>query len=190
MILNDKQIKALALSDKPLISPFFPSKVKKITVNEVETKVVSFGNSEFGYDITLGNEFKIPKPGVILDPKTTSEDDWFTFTSDKPFIMNANSFLIASVKERFIMPLNLAGLGFAKSTYSRLGLEVPSFVFEPGWEGYPTIRISNTGPNPIRLYPNEGFTQVIFFQGEQPESSYGKDGKYQDQKAGVTIAKV
>lgn len=190
MILNDTHIEALSTGDKPMISPFFPTKVKKITIGDTETKVVSFGNSEFGYDITLGTEFKFPKPGVILDPKTTNEDDWYTITTDKPFIMNANSFCIASVTERFIMPDDVAGLGFAKSTYSRLGLELPSFVFEPGWEGYPTIRLSNTGPNPIRLYPKEGFTQVIFFKGEKPKAGYGTDGKYQDQKAGATIAKV
>lgn len=190
MILNDKQIEALCQGDKPLISPFFPTKVKKININDVETKVVSFGNSEFGYDITLGTEFKYPKPGVILDPKNNNEEDWLTVTTDKPFIMNGNSFLIASVTEKFHMPLDVEGLGFAKSTYSRIGLEVASFVFEPGWIGYPTIRISNTGPNPIRLYPKEGFTQIIFFKGEQPASTYGPDGKYQDQKAGAAIAKV
>ena len=58
---------------------------------------------------------------------------------------------IASVSERFIMPLTLSAYGFDKSTYSRLGLTVASFVFEPGWEGYPTIAITNGGSNPVRL---------------------------------------
>lgn len=92
MILNDKQIAELCQGDKPLISPFFPTKVKKISVGEVETKVVSFGNSEFGYDITLGTEFKIPRPGAILDPKSNNEEDWISFTTHQPFLMNGNSF--------------------------------------------------------------------------------------------------
>lgn len=190
MILNDKQIEALCQGEKPLISPFHPEKVKKVTKNGEEVKTVSFGNSEFGYDISLGNEFKFPKPWVLLDPKSNSEDDWLTLTTHSPFVLNGNSFCIASVEERFIMPLNLSAYGFDKSTYSRLGFGVASFVFEPGWEGYPTIRITNTGPNPIRIYPNEGFARVIFIQGEEPKAAYGADGKYQNQGAAVAISKV
>lgn len=190
MILNDKQIEALCQGEKPLIAPFHPDKIKKIVKDGEEVKTVSFGNSEFGYDITLGNEFKYPKPGVILDPKTNNDDDWYTVTTHKPFILNGGSFVIASVDERFIMPLTLSAYGFDKSTYSRLGITVASFVFEPGWEGYPTIAITNGGHNPVRLYPNEGFARVIFIQGEAPKAAYGPDGKYQDQKAGVAIAKV
>lgn len=190
MILNDKQIEAMCKGDKPLISPFHADKIKKVTRDEVEVKVVSYGNSEFGYDITLGNEFKYPKPGVILDPKMNNEDDWYTVKTDKPFILNANSFVIASVNERFIMPLTLSAYGFDKSTYSRIGCNVASFVFEPGWEGHPTIEIVNSGPNPVRIYPNEGFARVIFIQGEAPKAAYGADGKYQNQGAAVAISKV
>jgi deoxycytidine triphosphate deaminase len=59
--------------------------------------------------------------------------------------------------------------------------------FEPGWEGYVTLEISNTTPLPARIYANEGIAQVIFFEAdEECEVSYAdKKGKYQGQ-VGVT----
>ena len=35
--------------------------------------------------------------------------------------------------------------------------------FEPEWEGYVTLEISNTTPLPARIYANEGIAQVLFF---------------------------
>jgi deoxycytidine triphosphate deaminase/intein/homing endonuclease len=59
--------------------------------------------------------------------------------------------------------------------------------FEPEWEGYVTLEISNTTPLPARIYANEGIAQVIFFEGDEgPEVSYrDRKGKYQGQ-VGVT----
>lgn len=59
--------------------------------------------------------------------------------------------------------------------------------FEPGWEGYVTLEISNTTPLPAKIYANEGIAQVIFLQAdEECEVSYAdRKGKYQGQ-VGVT----
>ena len=62
--------------------------------------------------------------------------------------------------------------------------------FEPEWEGYVTLEISNTTPLPAKIYANEGIAQVLFFRGEPPEISYGdKKGKYQKQH-GVTLPRL
>jgi dCTP deaminase len=63
--------------------------------------------------------------------------------------------------------------------------------FEPGWEGYPTLCITNIGPRPVRLYAGEGIAQVIFFQSDEAcESTYAdKKGKYQAQKE-ITTARL
>jgi len=53
-----------------------------------------------------------------------------------------------------------------------------------------TLEISNTTPLPAKIYANEGIAQVLFFEGEEPETSYkDKRGKYQGQ-TGITIAKI
>jgi dCTP deaminase len=63
--------------------------------------------------------------------------------------------------------------------------------FEPAWEGYVTLEISNTTPLPARVYSNEGIAQVLFFEAdEECEVSYAdKKGKYQKQ-SGLTLPKL
>jgi len=63
--------------------------------------------------------------------------------------------------------------------------------FEPEWEGYVTLEISNTTPLPARIYANEGIAQVIFFEGDvPPDVSYAdRKGKYQGQ-VGVTTPRL
>jgi dCTP deaminase len=60
-----------------------------------------------------------------------------------------------------------------KSTYARCGLIVNVTPFEPEWEGFVTLEISNTTPLPARVYANEGMRQVLFFQSDEScEVSY------------------
>ena len=77
-----------------------------------------------------------------------------------------------------------------KSTYARCGIIVNVTPFEPEWEGYVTIEISNTTPLPARIYAGEGIAQVLFFEGEAPEVSYAdRNGKYQKQ-SGITLPRL
>ena len=71
------------------------------------------------------------------------------------------------------------------STYARCGIIVNVTPFEPEWEGYVTLEISNTTPLPARIYANEGIAQVLFFiADEECEVSYAdKKGKYQKQQS-------
>jgi deoxycytidine triphosphate deaminase len=63
--------------------------------------------------------------------------------------------------------------------------------FEPEWEGFVTLEISNTTPLPARIYANEGIAQVIFFEADETcEVSYAdRKGKYQGQ-VGVTVPRL
>lgn len=66
---------------------------------------------------------------------------------------------------------------------SNCGIILNTTPFEPGWEGYVTLEVSNTTPLPARIYANEGIGQVLFFESdEECETSYAdKQGKYQSQ---------
>ena len=77
------------------------------------------------------------------------------------------------------------------STYARCGLIVNVTPFEPGWEGYVTLEISNTTPLPAKIYANEGISQVLFFEGDEPcETTYAdRKGKYQKQQS-IVLSKV
>ena len=78
-----------------------------------------------------------------------------------------------------------------KSTYARCGIITNVTPFEPEWEGFVTLEISNRTPLPAKIYSNEGIAQVLFFEGdEEPLVSYkDKKGKYQGQ-VGVTLPRI
>jgi len=63
--------------------------------------------------------------------------------------------------------------------------------FEPEWEGFVTLEISNTTPLPAKIYANEGIAQVLFLESdEECEISYAdKKGKYQKQTA-ITLPRL
>jgi len=63
--------------------------------------------------------------------------------------------------------------------------------FEPGWEGFVTLEISNTTPLPAKIYANEGIAQVLFFEADEPcEVSYAdRKGKYNKQ-TGITLPRL
>jgi deoxycytidine triphosphate deaminase len=71
------------------------------------------------------------------------------------------------------------------------GLIVNVTPFEPEWEGYVTLEISNTTPLPAKIYANEGIAQVLFFEAdEECKISYAdKKGKYQAQQT-IVLPKV
>lgn len=73
---------------------------------------------------------------------------------------------------------------------SNCGIITNFTPFEPGWEGHVTIEISNTTPLPAKIYANEGIAQVLFFEGDEPETSYAdRQGKYQAQ-TGITLPRL
>jgi len=76
-------------------------------------------------------------------------------------------------------------------SYARCGLIVNVTPFEPEWEGFVTLEISNTTPLPAKVYANEGISQVLFFQSDEMcEVSYAdKKGKYQKQQ-GLTLPRL
>jgi dCTP deaminase len=126
----------------------------------------------------------------VVDPKNFSPQSFVEFKSDV-CIIPPNSFVLCRSIEYFRIPRNVLCVCLGKSTYARTGLIVNVTPFEPSWEGYVTIEISNTTPLPAKVYSNEGVAQVLFFEAdEECEVSYAdRKGKYQGQ-TGVTLPKL
>ena len=99
-------------------------------------------------------------------------------------VIPPNSFALGRSVEYFRIPRQVLTICLGKSTYARCGIIVNVTPFEPEWEGYVTLEISNTGPSPARIYANEGIAQVLFFVADEAcDTSYAdKKGKYQSQK--------
>ena len=98
-------------------------------------------------------------------------------------IVPPNSFALARSVEYFKIPRDVLTICVGKSTYARCGIIVNVTPFEPEWEGFVTLEISNTTPLPATIYANEGLCQIIFFQSDEVcEVSYA------DRKGQVPVA--
>jgi dCTP deaminase len=146
---------------------------------------ISYGLSSYGYDIRVSDEFKIFTNvwNGVVDPKNFDPDCFVDFQGDV-CVIPPNSFVLAQTVEYFRIPRDVLTICVGKSTYARCGLIVNVTPFEPEWEGFVTLEISNTTPLPARIYANEGISQVLFFQSDEVcETSYAdKKGKYQKQQ--------
>lgn len=182
-IKSDRWIREMALKHE-MISPFSEKQVRQ--------GVISYGLSSYGYDLRVADEFKIftNVNSTIVDPKNFDERSFVTVRSDC-CIVPPNSFALARSIEYFKIPRDVLAICLGKSTYARCGIIVNVTPFEPEWEGYVTLEISNTTPLPAKIYANEGLCQIIFFQSDEAcETSYAdRKGKYQGQQ-GIVLPKL
>jgi len=173
----DNWIKKMALEHRR-IEPFVDAQVR--------AGVISYGVSSYGYDIRVADEYKIFTNvfSTIVDPKNFDPKSMVDYKGDN-CVIPPNSFVLARTVEYFRIPRQVLTICLGKSSYARCGLIVNVTPFEPEWEGFVTLEISNTTPLPARIYSNEGIAQVLFFEGDAPcDISYAdKKGKYQKQQS-------
>ncbi len=172
----DHWIRKMALEHK-MIEPFVEGQVRN--------GVISYGVSSYGYDIRVADEFKIFTNvySAIVDPKNFDPKSMVDFKGEV-CVIPPNSFALARTIEYFRIPRSVLTVCLGKSTYARCGIIVNVTPFEPEWQGFVTLEISNTTPLPAKIYANEGIAQVLFFEAdEECEISYAdKKGKYQGQQ--------
>ena len=182
-IKADKWIRRMAV-EHGMIEPFVDAQVR--------AGVVSYGLSSYGYDIRVADEFKVFTNinTTVIDPKNFDPRSFVDIKADC-CIVPPNSFALARTIEYFRIPRDVLTVCLGKSTYARCGIIVNVTPFEPEWEGFVTLEISNTTPLPAKIYAGEGIAQLLFFEGdEEPEIAYAdRKGKYQHQ-TGVTLPKL
>ena len=183
MIKSDRWIRRMAV-EKGMIKPFEDRQVRK--------GAISYGLSSYGYDIRIADEFKIFTNinTTIVDPKRFDPRSFVDYQGEVALIP-PNSFALGRSVEYFKIPRNVLTICVGKSTYARCGIITNVTPFEPEWEGYVTLEISNTTPLPARIYANEGIAQVLFFESDETcETSYAdRQGKYQGQQ-GIVLPTV
>lgn len=183
-LINDRNIRRLAHNHK-MIEPF--------EEGQIRDGVISYGLSSYGYDLRVADEFKVfvPRYGTIVDPKNFDTDLVDVVRGDH-CIIPPNSFALARSVEYFRIPRDILTICLGKSTYARCGIIVNVTPFEPEWEGYVTLEISNTTPLPAKIYANEGLAQVLFLYADSScEVSYAdRKGKYQNQGKEVVLPRM
>ncbi|MBI4608861.1 MAG: dCTP deaminase [Candidatus Rokubacteria bacterium] len=182
-VKSDAWIRKMAQEHK-IIDPFVDA--------QVQQGVISYGLSSYGYDIRVADEFKIFTNinSTIVDPKKFDPKSFVDHKGDVCLIP-PNSFALARTVEYFRIPRNIITICIGKSSYARCGIIVNVTPFEPEWEGFATLEISNTTPLPAKIYANEGIAQVMFFEPDEVcQVSYAdKRGKYQRQ-TGITLPRI
>ncbi|MEJ2707730.1 MAG: dCTP deaminase [Anaerolineales bacterium] len=173
----DHWIRKMSL-EQGMIEPYAENKVRK--------GVISYGVSSYGYDIRVADEFKIFTNvySAIVDPKAFDTQSMVDYKGEV-CVIPPNSFVLARTIEYFRIPRGVLTICVGKSTYARCGIIVNVTPFEPEWEGYVTLEISNTTPLPAKIYANEGIAQVLFFEADEEciVSYADKKGKYQKQQS-------
>src|SRR6059036_3460952 len=179
-IKSDRWIRRMA-RERRMIEPFADAQVRE--------GVISYGVSSYGYDVRIADEFKIFTNinSTIVDPKNFDPRSFVDFKGDV-CVIPPNSFALARTVEYFRIPRNVITICLGKSTYARCGVITNVTPFEPEWEGFATLEISNTTPLPARVYAGEGIAQVLFFESDEEcvHSYKDKKGKYQAQ-TGITL---
>jgi dCTP deaminase len=182
-IKSDRWIREMAQTQQ-MIDPFCEKQMRE--------GVISYGLSSYGYDLRVADEFKIftNVNCAVVDPKHFDERSFVSVRAES-IMVPPNSFALARSVEYFKIPRDVLTICVGKSTYARCGIIVNVTPFEPEWEGFVTLEISNTTPLPARIYANEGLCQILFFQGDEPcQISYkDKNGKYQKQ-TGIVLPKL
>jgi dCTP deaminase len=182
-IKPDTWITRMAREHK-MIEPFVDEQVRE--------GVISYGVSSYGYDVRVGDEFKVFTNvyNTVVDPKNFDPKSFVDIKANE-CVIPPNSFALASTIEYFRIPRDVLTVCLGKSTYARCGIIVNVTPLEPEWEGQVTIEISNTTPLPAKIHAHEGIAQVLFFQSDEPcaRSYKDKKGKYQAQR-GVTLPKI
>lgn len=182
-IKSDRWIRRMA-QERGMIDPFVESQKRE--------GVISYGLSSYGYDIRVADEYRIftNVNTTIVDPKHFDARSFVEYKGDI-CVIPPNSFALARSVEYFRIPRNILTICVGKSTYARCGIIVNVTPFEPEWEGYVTLEISNTSPLPARVYSQEGICQVVFLEADEVcETSYkDKKGKYQAQR-GIVLPRI
>ena len=182
-VKSDRWIRQMAREQR-MIEPFAEAQKRE--------GVISYGLSSYGYDIRVADEYRIftNVNTTIVDPTNFDARSFVEYKGDI-CVIPPNSFVLARSVEYFRIPRNVLTICLGKSTYARCGIIVNVTPFEPEWEGYVTLEISNTSPLPARVYSNEGLCQVIFLESDELcEVSYkDKKGKYQAQQ-GIVLPRI
>ena len=200
--LTDAEYRAVA-SNHPMHAKDFPDgplpmpdgvriDENGITIDGQVEKIISWGQSSFGYDVRLANEFKIFTNinSTVIDPLNYDAQCHIDHVGEY-CIIPPNSYILGRTLEYFKIPRDIMVICLGKSTYARVGAIVNVTPIEAGFEGHVVIEISNSTPLPLKVYANMGISQFVFFKGDHScEISYAdRGGKYQGQ-TGVQTAIV
>ena len=136
-------------------------------------------------DLTLSNKIRVFRYNEIpfIDTKEKIPDTHMQLIDveeGKPIIIHPGELILALTNEYLKMPDDLVATLDGRSSLGRLGIVVHSTAnsFDPGFEGNPTLEISNISKIPISLWPGMKICRLTFTKLSSPaETPYNKREK-------------
>jgi len=108
------------------------------------------------------------------------------YTAEHPYQLVPGQFILAQTIETFVMPEDVAGLFFLKSSRAREGYEnLHAGYADPGWHGSAlTLELKNARQlQPLPIYPGLKIGQMVFFRmSQRPALSYALTGSYNNDR--------
>jgi len=135
-----------------------------------------------GVDLRLANEYCQLNPiNKVYDThKKNPANFYYSKEKSSELLVNPNDRFLVCTIERFKMPKNLIGFVGLRSSYCRLGLQMPVGFIDPGFVGQLTMEIIG-GVFPILLHARDKVFHAVFAKvKDASENAY--HGKYQNQK--------
>ena len=103
--------------------------------------------------------------------------------------LTPGDFTLVTTIEHVKLPNDIMGQIVEKSTWARQGLSLFNTVFDPGWEGYPTLELANLGSKAFHIDHGMPIAQMIFmYLNVHTDQPYV--GKYQRQEQEPTEARL
>ena len=160
----------------------------RIVINPLDTSCIQPAS----VDVHLDNKllvFKTWRYPFYIDVRRSIDDlsEPVEIGEDKPFLLNAGEFVLASTMESITLPDDIVGRLEGKSSLGRIGLLIHSTAgyVDPGWQGNLTLELSNVAKLPVTLYYKMAIGQISFLRLTSPaDRVYGSAGlgsKYQGQ---------
>lgn len=166
MILSDKTLKKLLASGELVVDPLVEESIQPASI-----------------DCRLGSHFLISKEdsGLLTLDKEVSYEE----VVDEGFIIQPQSFVLATTIEYIKLPNNLTAFVEGRSSIGRMGLFIQNAGWvDAGFEGRITLELFNANHIPIRLDSGRRICQLVFCTMDQdPDMPYR--GKYQGQTQSV-----
>ncbi len=144
-----------------------------------------------GITFHLGKQILIPKVQKLIDLKKDTKIDYeeIAITSDEPFIIQPQQFVLGHTEEILTVSTKLGFLIEGRSTIARLGISVEqsATIVDPGHTKRPiTLEIYNCGPSPVTLYAGMSIAKGLVFQlSSEADRNFDKYARYSTQKSGV-----
>lgn len=169
MVLSDRDILAAREAGELRIEPFLMENLRPAS-----------------YRYSLGNLLLRPLVSGVIDTRLSPNVNYQRiFLDDAGYILEPGEFILGQIAEKLSLSTGLASFTDGRTHLARLGLEVvmSSMLVEPGQQdSNETLEISNSGPNPICLYPGMPIAKGIFLRTFTPsQQDYSEIGTYAGQ---------